>query len=250
MAAAAPPSHSLATKVRRRGRRVVDRLARRLAPRDPVYVFHHLPKCGGTSLVTALGEQFRLHHDYRPGPSEPFPEKKDLRRFRSCDCLCGHFEIDGYHLHQRYPETLTDPRYRLITFVRDPLQVQLSLYRYETKRGWQEFPDLESRLKESRNFLSKRFPVTEANYRETIDRYFFVGVLEDPASVPALAQATGRPFQALPWTNRTRTPQTDGDDEPFSPERLARFQKENALDYLIYNYCVEKLNATRRNLGV
>jgi hypothetical protein len=122
------PTH----RVRKRAFDFIKRQLCMLAPREPVYVFHHIPKCGGTSLNKVLDSWFTTVKDYRSGWSMNYPEKIDIGRLRSCHCLCGHFELDGYYLHQRYPEVFMSSRYRVFTFVRDPLQVQLSLFWYET----------------------------------------------------------------------------------------------------------------------
>ncbi|RLD58552.1 MAG: hypothetical protein DRJ01_12415 [Bacteroidetes bacterium] len=32
----------------------------------PIYIFHHIPKCGGTSVRKALAKRFIILSDYRP----------------------------------------------------------------------------------------------------------------------------------------------------------------------------------------
>ena len=218
----------------------------RISPRSPVYVFHHIPRCGGSSVNEVLASWFITIKDYRSGWTMDYPEKVNIERLRSAHCLCGHFELDGYHLHQRYPGILGSDRFRLFTFVREPLQVQLSLYRYEKKQKVCTVGSIEDRLSARPNYVADRLPATQENYKEIIDRYFFVGILEEgQASLDLLARILGKPRKKLPWANRTRK-DSGCDEVNLSEELIGKFREENVLDYLIYEYCVEKF---RKNLA-
>jgi hypothetical protein len=219
----------------------------RISPAGPVHVFHHIPKCGGTSVKIVLACWFVLVPDYRSGWQGGIPDKVDVHRLRSGNCLSGHYADTGYYLHERYPEMLTSDRFRLITFVRDPLQVRLSLFRYENK-----FKDilhdrnvadkLEEHVFSKSNYLAGRFPATLENYKEVIDRYFFVGILEQAqASLDLLAHMIGKPPQKFPWENATRKINGPTSEE-LSDELIARFRDQNFLDYLIYDYCLQKFS--------
>ena len=131
-----------------------------VSPKNPVYIFHHIPKCGGTSVNKVLNHWFLIIRDYRSPLSLNYKDKIDLNNLRSCHCLCGHFELNGYHIHQRYPQAIEEERYRIITFVRDPLQIQLSLYRYERKRNTPIAKNIEEHLFLRPNYLSNRLPAT------------------------------------------------------------------------------------------
>jgi hypothetical protein len=215
----------------------------RISPAKPVYVFHHIPKCGGTSMEKVLARWFVFVPDYRTGWSSDIPGKKDLRKLRSGHCLVGLYDSEGYYLHQRYPEMLTSDRFRLITLVRDPLQVRLSLYHYEKKLKvglYNQMNKLEDHVFSGGNYLADRFPATLENYKEVIDRYFFVGILEQPqASLDVLAYMIGKPPQEFPWENATRSHGGSASDG-LSEEQVARFHEKNSLDYLVYDYCVQK----------
>lgn len=214
-----------------------------LATKNPVYVFHHIPKCGGTSLKMVLNKWFITIKDYRIGwTGMNYPEKVDIGSLRSCHCLCGHFEFDGYYLHQRYPEVLMSDRYRVITFVRDPLQIKLSLFRYEKMHNQSVAETIEDRLFMFPNYLSKRFPATLDNYRDVIDRYYFVGILEEnEMSLNVLASMMGKPFEPLPWVNKSYDNFSGNENTEYvSQEVIARFKEENSLDYQVYAYCLEK----------
>ena len=149
------------------------------SPRSPVVVFHHIPKCGGTSILDGLANWFIMMPDYGSGWTGYYPGKRNIDLLRSAQCLCGHFELEGNYLHQRYPEVFTTDRFRVITFVRDPLAVKLSLYRYEKENNVSNARSIEDHLLSRPNYIADRFPATLDNYKEIIDRYFFVGILEE-----------------------------------------------------------------------
>jgi len=212
------------------------------SPRDPVYVFHHIPKCGGTSIKSILNSWFITISDYWSGKTDDFAKIVDLNSLWSCHCLCGHFEVDGYYLNQRYPEVFTHDRYRVLTFVRDPLQVQLSLFRFEKMSNRPNAKNIEEHLSLRHNYIANRFPATFDNYREVIDRYFFVGILEkSQESMDILASMISKSPKPLQWKNRSNNGAKNSvSTENIPQDVLTQFRKDNALDYLIYDYCVEK----------
>lgn len=225
------------------------------APRNHVYIFHHIPKCGGSSVIKVLDSWFETVRDYRIGGTMIYPEKVNPDSLQSLHCLCGHFEFDGYHLHQRYPEVFMSDKFRVFTFVRDPLQVQLSLFRYERKNGVSNVKSIEDHLLLRPNYIAHRFPATFDNYREVIDRYFFVGILEEgQTNIDILAAIMGKPSKPLPWVNSTQKGIENNlcaeELSQESQELVARFRSDNALDYLIYDYCVERFKRTLAEQGI
>lgn len=240
-------TRSSARNIWKSARQMFRRPLHALAPGSPVYVFHHIPKCGGTSVNTVLDDWFSTVKDYRDGWTTNYPDRVALSRLRSCHCLCGHFELDGYYLHQRYPDVFLSGRYRVFTFVRDPLQLQLSLFRYERSHDQAKTNHLDEYLSLRTNYLAQRFPATPDNYQAVIDRYFFVGILEEgQASVDLLASMIGKRSRPLPWVNKSREEfGNDGGAGEVSPDVATAFKNRNALDYLIYDYCLEKFNRAR-----
>lgn len=167
----------------------------------------------------------------------------DLSALRASDCLAGHWAVAGEYLHERYPEVLTDAKYRLFAFVRDPLQVKLSLYFWEKRRGKElAGHSIEDELLMRPNFLAERFPCTEDNYTTVLSRYFFIGITERiQESFDRLADLVGRPKLRLPHANRSRT---DGDSVLLGDDFLRAFRKVNRVDYLVYDHCRSLFDST------
>ncbi len=213
----------------------------------PVAVFHHMPKCGGSSINDVLANWFYLVNDYRPGikltpRSEFYLENKiDLKRLNAKYCLCSHFEWDGNYLHQRYPKILEEKRkYMIFTFIRDPLQLMISLYYFERKRGGNINVTLEEHLlNREPNYIANRIPCNESNYLEALDRYFFIGVTEKlQYSLDLLANRLNKKALKVPRVNRTKR---DEQEHKLSKGTIERFKERNQLDYKIYNYALSNL---------
>lgn len=219
-------------------------------PENPVYVFHHIPKCGGTSLVHVLSDWFFLIRDYRSGwETINYPKKIKLNSLRSIHCLCGHWELYGYHIFQRYPAILNLPeRFRLFAFIRDPLEISLSLFRYEKKNNRNKTISLEQHLSLRPNYLANIFPVSRDNYKNIIDRYFFIGILEEgQASLDLFAKLIGKKSYKMPLLNKTKSNKPT--KTMLNRELFQKFRYENELDYLIYDYCKEKFRKTLSGQG-
>jgi hypothetical protein len=202
------------------------------------YVFHHIPKCGGVSVLNAMRQLFDpVVTDYRPDATDAFPlyckEKKDLSQIPSSGILVSHFEMDGAHLCQRYPELLHDPAVKIFTFVRDPLQLRISLYFYNKKMNEDSSgKTLEESLSAYHNYMARVFPCTAADFKSVLDRYFFIG-LQDylQSSMDVLTTLLKKPQINLPRLNTSSR-----DKYSLSDDFVQRFKENNALDYRIYDY--------------
>ena len=117
--------------------------------------------------------------------------------------------------------------------LRHPLEVQLSLHYYELRN--QRIDDqasLEKRLLERKNYLASVIPCNESNYQETLDGYFFIGLIEEfQESFDRLADLLNKPRVQLDVLNQSRRK-----DRKLSPDFLSEFEEFNQLDYKIYNY--------------
>ncbi|HMQ70191.1 MAG TPA: hypothetical protein PKA90_14495 [Ignavibacteria bacterium] len=216
--------------------------------KTPSYIYHHLMKCGGTSVTMALQNWFKLELDHidveshRIELNHYLKYKLNLENINSDSCIISHFHFDGTYLHQRYPEVLNpDSRFRIFTFVREPLAIRASLYYYERKRGGFKNLTLKSYINSSgTNFLARLFPCDESDYKEVLDRYFFIGITEKmQESIDKLGKLVNGKKIIVPVAN---TSQKDKQLEELGQEFIDDFRKKNKLGYLIYDYCLEKFN--------
>jgi hypothetical protein len=136
--------------------------------KEPIYVFHHINKCGGTSLMYSLREWFFLVKDYKNSHlSQKISKPININNFRHFLCLSGHFHFPGIHLHERYPQVWQDSRFRVFTVLRDPLQVRISEYYFKIRTGrLTKDTSLEEDLLSHSNFIASRIPCTRKNYTD------------------------------------------------------------------------------------
>ncbi|NIM12731.1 MAG: hypothetical protein GTO45_11580 [Candidatus Aminicenantes bacterium] len=213
----------------------------------PVYIFHHIPKCAGTSTIFALRHWFFIVKDYWSSyhPKEiPYfiQHRVKLQSLRSYKCLCGHFELPETRLYKRYPEVLHNQNFKIFTFIRDPLEVNTSLYYYEKKRGKRKGISLEQHLLTRNNFIARILDCTLDNYKDVLDSYFFIGITEHlQLSLDKLAMLLNKRKVKLPVLNRAkRDSQTSG----LPPAIINQFKAKNELDYRIYDYCLSRFHQT------
>jgi len=211
-------------------------------PKYPVFVFHHIPKCGGTSLSKLLNKWFIVVRDYRKDWNSNHHKKKNIKKLRSIHCLAGHWELPEVYLRNRYPEVFENNRFKVFTFLRDPLEHSLSLYRYEKENEKTDIDDLLEHFTLRPNYISNLLKANTGNYKEIIDSYDFVGIVEEmDKSVKILSEITGMKYEPLPWINKT-IKDNKTSSEKISNALIKKFKDVNELDYLIYNYAIGKLN--------
>ena len=202
------------------------------------YVFHHVGKTGGSSLLLALSRWFVIRKDY-PNRRNAYARAKHLRSLPDYHLLCGHWgKMHGTNLFERYPELLGDDSCRIISFVREPLDLAISGYFFAKKLGILSPSDktLEEHLLTHDNFLAGTFGVTSENYRDILDRYWFIGLFEElQASFDCLAELLGKPSVKLPQVNRSRRT-----GPRVSSEIRAEFRRLNAIDYNLYDYATAR----------
>jgi hypothetical protein len=220
---------------------------RNLFSKYPVYVFHHIPKCAGTRTIFALRHWFLIVKDYWSSyhPEEiPYfiGHRVKLQSLHSYHCLCGHFELPNTHLDKRYPEVLLNQNFKIFTFIRDPLEVKISLYYYEKKRGKHERISLEEYLLQGNNFMARVLDCKPDNYTEVLDRYFFIGITEYlQLSMDKLAVLLNKRKVKLHTLNLS---QHDSQESTLSPAIIHQFKAKNELDYRIYDYCLSRFHQT------
>jgi len=210
----------------------------------PIYLFHHLMKCGGTSMFFILDKWFKRIDDniLFEDLNTYILQKYNINIFHNDICLRAHFQRPGIYLHERYSELLNmQNECRVFTFIRNPLSIKISKYYYlKNLKFVSEKVKLTSSLMQDCNFISSLLPCDETNYKEIIDRYFFVGIVEkSQESFDILADLIGKKRANIPFLN---TSEKDSQVEELTPEFIEKFKKLNALDYKIYDYCLEKYN--------
>lgn len=215
-----------------------------------ILIFHHLPKCGGTSMVETLKIWFPVVTMYRRAWTETPPHAPKLRSLRDSTVLVGHFELPGNHWTDLYPEALRDPDIRVMTFLRHPLQLQASLFRYERKHGSNHASDFPDHLTRRPNYMAGLLQANDENWREVIDRYWFIGTTERAQEgFDALAKCYEKPLVSVARTNETTV---TGESNPENlPEEIVRaFEEANALDYKLYAEAKRRFEAFAAKLPV
>lgn len=208
------------------------------------YIFHHLPRCGGTSLRSSLSASKRVFNDYRLGWGKVYPFKYPLARFDENDCLSGHFELEGCHLFQRYPKIFDNRRFILFTFIRDPLDLIISYYYYRLKMEKNVDKDIRNHLFMHKNYLAKVLNVTFQNYKTILDRYDFIGIFEEyDESLLRLSTLLGNKNLIKKNINKAKKNELLNS---ITPEDIIKFKKQNELDFTIYKYCLERFNNKKR----
>lgn len=184
--------------------------------KEPKIIFHHIPKCGGTSIVTGLALSYypvrlllkgkdgfagRLHAPL----SSKMAEFQELNRYtlrrtllknhierETCPFISGHYPFDPA-LYEQYKN-----EWNFITLLRDPLIRWYSEYfwnRYKdhdyrkTELSIEDYLETQEGLENTRSFinyfsLSERTsqPVTEEEKNEAIknlSRLTVIGFLDD-----------------------------------------------------------------------
>lgn len=211
----------------------------------PRYIFHHIPKCGGNSLLALLALRFFPIDDYaQKAPGESNHESVDSFRARRLDLdrldwesthppiLAGHFELPGCALFERYPETDAPP-YRKITFLREPLDRAISYFHYARQTG--RFPlryaSLETFLASLDNPVAHLLAAHPRDALAALEKYWFIGTLETARmDMARLAPRLNLTTKTLPHANRTSR----------SVFRLAdsvveEFKARNWVDYQLWH---------------
>ncbi|MEM9032789.1 MAG: hypothetical protein AAGB18_09090, partial [Pseudomonadota bacterium] len=217
--------------------------ARNDVAEEPRYFFHHIPKTGGTSFRRVLSNWFKVIPEY-PEPWGTYATPPiELASLGADEIAAGHYWAPDMALFDRYPEFKSSGHWRLLSFVRDPLEKSMSEYFFEARVRPEHDPDfvpmaLDEYLSTRRSGYLSQFDATEATWEDQIGRYWFIGTLERfEDCVTWLADALGKPVpNGLPVENVT--PRTS----EASPEAVAIFRANNAIDYAIYDEVNRRLD--------
>ena len=239
-------------------------------------VFHHMAKCGGTSVSYALRRRYFL--SYAGFTSEPIyrametfhPDATQMelidhvRMFRQ-QLLLQHLFSDirciSGHVHfSEAAYDLFNHQYAFITTLRDPVDLLLSSYRYDreqTNQRWQTNLTLEAYLETERaSFFGLGFahfysgiPITpEPDQSALVDRaksnlqkFALIGFTDDmPAFARRLRKLLGVRL-SIGHENRTRTGRASSSDS-VAPHIRRRIEAISEANLEIYEYARNKLS--------
>ncbi len=211
----------------------------------------HIPKCGGTSLINVLSKWYgtRFYQHYFDEVNAKMPSKAPVKTFfggyRSNLCIHGHFNRNRkFGVDDYYPEIR-----QAITFVRDPLEIQLSVFYYNHKMMEQGksfrdgkkreiTSDIDEFLEAGTPFIKSFLP--ENMSLENMDHYFndyfvHVGIMEDyQKSMDVLAEKLKKPKVQVSKENaavRFSNP---------SQSSIEKFKSRCAFEYALYDYAVKQ----------
>lgn len=206
----------------------------------------HIPKCGGTSVASALtawfGAGFHPHYmdEARCQPPTRWPLGPGM-------CIHGHFNARrGFGIRDYYPQAD-----QLITFLRDPLETHLSLYFYlkqyrdSYRRDGQhyditaEFPDAGAFISGIARDAGHWLALSMLDYlsldptRDPVDqlmgRFLHVGITEDAtASLRLLAHKLGKIMPTAVHLNAAVRDEATAHEQLRAMHRAA-FPVEHAL---------------------
>ncbi len=225
------------------------------------YLFSiHIPKCAGTSFIQVLRQWFwpgfhahYFDHEHGKMPRSPMFAKQ----------ICHHISLFPLVIHGHFEEecslSTTYPKAKqFITVIRDPLDMQLSLF-FDHQRRLKEQGalywkgenlemeyggDLDTWVAERPSYLLKFFPwkMTIENYKDIINEHFIhIGTTEQlQASIHHFSKKLGKRPCKIPHINQSRR------DRQPSSSAIQAFKEKHSLEYAIYHY-VCSLNQNQKD---
>lgn len=202
------------------------------------YLFHHIPKCGGTSFNQFLKSIFNVTPD-RPIGWKGNPEKLDnfcanpidLHKLSARDCVTGHYNLPRIRLWTRYPE-LESIEHRKFSVIRDPADAAISGAFFNAKRGKIPHDKIQKHALARVGFIPATLGIkSEADIDAVLDRYWFMAPLQHiDVAAGLLENATGRKGAEVGQINTTSKPVS----MDFLDNIREEFEKRAVLDYAIY----------------
>jgi hypothetical protein len=238
---------------------------------EPSFLFHHIPKTAGTSFMAYLHNWFHVFSDYQGlyGSREDFRmHPVDLNMLSAANVLAGHWNTPPSAIDLRYPNLKGDSRFYFFSFLRDPLQMHISMFNYRWKMDpidcerHEKYSNLSNYIRSVQNEIANLMGCNQYDFENILDRYFFIGVTEKmneslrvfknktlqileqyPESAMAKRQIyiinnkPDLPTQRLNVVNRKE------DKSQISQDDVEYFMGRNTLDYEIYKRSIDKLEA-------
>jgi len=206
---------------------------------NDIYVFHHIPKTAGSTFNAFLRSNFMVFKDYRLGWSNNIPKPLNIKNFNENVCISGHFNFNkNYTVQKRYNDQLIkyNKTFKIITFLREPLELRISLYNYLRKNDQiDEKTEINDFIFIENNFLANALNCNYSNYKEIICTYFFIGFVDEfEDSLDKLAKHLNVKYNKIAKKNVSKT------KFKISNELKDSFYKSNKLDYKLYNFAKER----------
>ncbi|MDQ3774922.1 MAG: sulfotransferase family 2 domain-containing protein [Pseudomonadota bacterium] len=149
-----------------------------------VYLYHHLPKCGGVSFIDTCSKwlpERRQQTDSYPTPEQTAEFARRRLDFNALPPNCfvhGHLVREGRRPFERYGDHIASGRRRLVTTVRDPLERHISAY-YHRRKGRQGMAGAAGALARVRAQPDGEVPGCRREQLEGgLDAYLVVGTME------------------------------------------------------------------------
>ena len=165
-------------------------------------------------------------------------QRVDLSGIRRRAFGGGRYGLPGARLHERYPQVFSEPRFGLITFLREPLEAALGTYFYVKKLGRPGFSDdLDKFLAHYRTDYAGVLNCENAEHDRAIARYWFGGITERFSdSIRLLSRMMNQRNVPAPMLNVTPR------EIEASDAAVGLFRKNNREDYAIYAAACERFD--------
>lgn len=232
------------------------------------WLFQHIPKTAGTSLVQELrfclppyrnihvsaeDSEAMSHHDALMNAVERF--LRDDAQFR--------FHSASGHLRQSHLDRIRSsmPEIRLFTWLRDPVERVVSEYRYtrtpkhptykdylERYTCVEEFVDDSNEQDKMWRFIAPRaLKADSEGLCQLFERFTFIGILEEmDLCFRFFTGLSGCPKPPTARTNITRSDETNSVE--ISPELKDRIRAANPRDMALYGSITKALSQRRADM--
>lgn len=241
----------------------------------PRMVFHHVPKCGGTSVAQAL--RLRYAFSFAGFPSMPLyrtvealhPGIDPLRRARLVDqlqeqfllyylfndvrCVSGHVPFSNL-AYERFT-----PSYKFVTTLREPVSLMISHYFFQSERPadlWSSTMDIDAYLEtaEAREFgavysyffnglprdADAHSSAAVEQAKSNLRRFDVVGLVDDMAGFQnRLRERVGVRLR-IGYANRSKASPSDR-SSVVTPETRRKMAELNLVNTEIYEFVKREL---------
>lgn len=209
-----------------------------------ILVFNHLPRTGGLTLATILSTWLEPVYDYQSDASEVArhawrSHPIDLKSLRKGQVLIGHYGGDT-PIDMRYPDIFVNPRFRVLTVLRDPWSATQSALASKAAVHLLETASLGDTALALAGRMGRALGAPPLSAKEALSRYWFVGTTERLSdSVRLLAQRLGVGVPSnIPFMNRSTRSMPEEVDQAFE-----RFRCAAQIDYELHAEANARLNS-------